>query len=435
MSWKVGTARVKITPEEPLWMAGYGFRDHPATGTQADLWGKVLALEDATGQRAVLVTLDLLGIERSLSRSIMSLLEARCALRRDQVMICCSHTHCGPVVGRNLGPVHYERLPAIERDRIDAYVRTLSDSVVSLVGEALATMAPATLHSGRGQATFGVNRRTNPEGDVPRLRATGALSGPVDYDVPVLAVRDPEGILRAVVVGYACHGTVLCDYLWNADYPGYATADLESRYPGVTALFWNGCGSDVNPLPRRSVELAESYGCLLASAVATVLDGMMDPVPPVLQTGYREIELPMTTAPSRKDLQKQAQSDQAVHAAAARMHLRALDAGCALLNPYPYPVGQWNLGQDLCWVFLGGEVCVDYALRIKREHPGKRIWVAAYTNDVMGYIPSARLVQEGGYEANGAGMAYGLVSGWIPEIEDRIVSDVGRRVNGSQENC
>src|ERR1051326_8333016 len=66
-AWKAGVAKINITPEKLMWMSGYGARTKPAEGKLTELWAKALVLEDATGRRAVLVTLDLVGIDRNLS--------------------------------------------------------------------------------------------------------------------------------------------------------------------------------------------------------------------------------------------------------------------------------------------------------------------------------------------------------------------------------
>src|SRR2546425_12303659 len=96
-TWKAGVARVNITPEQYMWMSGYAARNKPAEGKMTDLWAKALAIEDPAGKRAVLVTLDLVGIERSLSNSVRDKLEKKYGLDRSQVAINCSHTHSGPV--------------------------------------------------------------------------------------------------------------------------------------------------------------------------------------------------------------------------------------------------------------------------------------------------------------------------------------------------
>ena len=110
---------------------------------------------------------------------------------------------------------------------------------------------------------------------MPEQRDAGRLVGPVDHDVPVLAVRDQNGKLTAVTFGYACHSTVLSSYQWSGDYPGFAQIALEEKHPDCLALFWAGCGADQNPLPRRTVEKAKEYGARLAAAVEDVLTAPM----------------------------------------------------------------------------------------------------------------------------------------------------------------
>src|SRR4029077_15354712 len=100
--WKVGTARVAITPREPMWMSGYAARTRPSEGAVHDLWAKALALQDPAGRRAVLVTLDVCGIGRDVSDRVRDRVKTRQRLDRDRIVLACSHTHSGPVVGHNL---------------------------------------------------------------------------------------------------------------------------------------------------------------------------------------------------------------------------------------------------------------------------------------------------------------------------------------------
>jgi hypothetical protein len=402
-------------------MSGYGARTKPAEGTNLDLWAKTLVLEDPRGQRAVLVTLDLVGIARDLALTICDTLSEKYGLERSQVMLAVSHTHCGPVVGRNLASMYF--LEPKQLQYVDDYAARLRETIGQLVGQAIEGLAPCSVSWASGQATFAVNRRNNKEADVPRLRDEGRLVGPVDHDVPVLAVRDPQGRLAAVVFGYACHATVLDFYQWSGDYPGFAQKRLEESHAGVTALFWAGCGADQNPLPRRKVELAEEYGLQLAQAVDRVLAGAMAPIEGGLHTTYREIDLPFATLPTRDDLDRQAKSSNRFEAQRGRLLLERIDAGKPLSPTYPYPVQCWRLGRDLRWLALGGEVVVDYAVRLKGEVGRERTWVAGYSNDVMAYIPSRRVLAEGGYEGGGAMLYYGLPTVWSPEVEELIVRE------------
>ena len=429
--WKVGVARVNITPEPAMWMAGYASRNHPATGKLTDLWAKALALEDDRGQRAVLVSLDLVGADGQLTRAICRELRMAHSLERDQIAFCFSHTHTGPVVGRNLAPLHYLQLDESQRQRVDQYAAHLHQLVVQVVGKAVAGLAPAHLAWGTGAATFAVNRRNNSEPQVPALRASGTLVGPSDHAVPVLAARRDDGQLVVALFGYACHATVLDFYQWSGDYPGFAQIELEKQHPGCLALFWAGCGADQNPLPRRKTDLAKQYGKQLAAAVDQVLATKMDRIEGALTTSYREVPLPLDQLPSPEEIAQDVSSKNRYTAARARMLLAKLAEGRPLEPSYAYPVGVWRFGKQIQFVFLGGEVVVDYALRLKLELGGQRTWVAGYSNDVMAYIPSRRVLREGGYEGAGAMVYYGLPTTWAPDIERRIVDAVHAQTGGA----
>ncbi len=427
--WKAGCARALITPQEPMWMAGYAARDRPAEGTLDELWAKALVLEDDQQHQAVLVTLDLIGTDRPFLQAIHRRLAEQYGLSAEQIALCASHTHSGPALKNNLSPLHYLVVDAEHQAQIESYTAHLKDRIVELVGQALESREPVALSWGSGRAEFAVNRRNNrPEQDVPQLRAEGRLQGPTDHDVPVLAVHDVQGDLKAVVFGYACHATVLSGYEWSGDYPGFAQIELEQAHPGVQAMFWAGCGADQNPLPRRSVQLARDYGRQLAEAVQAVLHQPMEPLPPRLVTQYREVDLPFAELPSREQIETDRQSSNRFVAARAQMLQEQWDQQDGLADTYPYPVQTWQLGETIQFVILGGEVVVDFALRLKSELRGTQTWVAGFANDVMAYIASRRVLDEGGYEGAGAMLYYGLPTSWAPESEDLIVDEVHRQL-------
>ena len=422
--WKAGTATQKITPQASMWMAGYGSRNHPSTGFLNDLWAKALVLEDAEGTRVAVITVDLVGIGPDVVDPLTAELKSKYDLPRSHIAICCSHTHSGPVVGINLRTLHRDLVDEAQKRLIENYAQNLKATLVDLVGRAIGALAPSELSYGHGKATFAANRRNNKEADVSRLRAEGKLAGPFDHDVPVLAITDARGKLTSVLFGYACHATVLSGYEWSSDYPGFAQSELEQEHPGCTALFFAGCGADQNPLPRRKVELAREYGQRLAAAVDAVLEGELEPIAPKLQTGWTEIPLEFAHVPSRDEVEKDAESSNRYVAARARLYLEWLEAGKPIPATYAYPIQVWRLGRDLTFIALGGEVVVDYALRLKGEYGPEQTWVAGYANDVMAYIPSRRVLAEGGYEGGGAMVYYSLPSPWTPTVEAKIVEAV-----------
>ncbi len=417
--WKAGVASTNITPDKPLWMAGYGFRDHPSEGKIMDIWIKALALQDSNGKQAVLITADLVGIPKTLSDWVRDQLKTKYNLSRSQVAINTSHTHTGPVLSDALVSI-YPVNESQQKD-IDQYTRQLGDKLVDLAGKALRSMRPAQLYSGNGVARFQVNRRNNKEAT---LSSQSQLNGPNDYAVPVIKVTNEKGNIMAVVFGYACHNTTISLYKWSGDYAGFAQAELEKTLPGATALFMQGCGADLNPLPRGKVQIAIQYGKELAAAVTRMLEEGLKPLRPELTTAYSEIELALNTAPSKEELRNLAEKSNGYEKQWAVNMLQELEKNNGLRSTYPYPVEVWKLGEQPM-VFLGGEVVVGYAIELKRIF-GENLFVLGYSNDVMNYIPTAAILREGGYEGALAPMVYGLPATWKANIETDIVQEVTR---------
>jgi hypothetical protein len=419
--WKAGIAVTAITPSAPMWMAGYASRTKPAEGKLTELYVKALALQGPAGGKLVLLTSDLVGISRELSEAVAADVQKRTGLPRERLLLTVSHTHCGPVLSNSLRDMY--DMPDEERQKIDPYTEKVRGWMVETIVKALDELKPARLAVGQGTARFAVNRRKpTDKGFVNDANP----DGPVDHDVPVLRVESPGGELRAVVMGYACHNTTLQFFQWCGDYAGFAQMYLEAKHPGATALFWSGCGADANPLPRSTVELCEKYGRALADAVEGVLAGKMTPVRGNAVARYAAIDLPFDALPGPEKLNADLLSKQYAVRTRAQRLLKVLKEGGKLDDHYRnYPVQVWRLGDAVTWVALGGEVVVDYSLRLKRELGGDGpLWVTGYANDVMAYIPSARVLKEGGYEGDTSMIAYGLPTKWGPAVEEKIVAKV-----------
>lgn len=417
--WKAGVARVVITPEQSMWMAGYAARDHASEGKLHDLWAKALALEDANGQQAVLVTTDLLGIPKNLSDRIRDRLEAEFQLSRAQIILNSSHTHSGPVLQNGLVDIY--SFGSDQLEKIEQYSDKLVDQIVTLVGEALHSMEPVQLYAQNGVTRFQVNRRNN---SASTLHRQTELKGPNDYAVPVVKVVNEAGELMAVAFGYACHNTVLDIYKWSGDYAGFAQLELEKSYPGVTALFFQGAGADQNPLPRRTVALAQQYGRELAAAVERVLHEDMRELPSRLSTAYSEVELPLASPPTKEELSQMVEESSGFQKRWATRMLEKIEQGESFRTSYPYPLQVWQLG-DQPVMSLGGELVIAYAIELK-EIFGQDTFVMGYSNDVMAYIPSTTILREGGYEGASSQMVYGLPGKWASNIETVIFHEIVR---------
>ena len=421
LDWKAGVAQAVITPDKPLWMAGYAGRKTPAEGKEQDLFAKALALEDSAGARFIMITMDLITVSRPMRDSLEAAIAKRHGLPSSALLLNCSHTHCGPEirVRREDNRSIYPSDPEVMID----YYKWLEARLNSLIDEALNDLSPARLLYGRARCGFAMNRR------LPTERGfinSPNPDGPVDHDVPVLRVDGPDKKLRAVVFGYACHNTTLGFQFWNGDYAGYAQEYFEAEHPGVSALFVTGCGADQNPYPRRTLDLAKRHGRSLATAIETAITANPTTLKGPLRAAYENVTLTYAEPPSREELAERMKSKNRFEASYAFALMDELNANGKLRESYPFPVQVVRIGDGLTLVGLGGETVVDYSLRLKRELGGK-VWVAGYCNDVMAYIPSKRVLLEGGYEAGGA-MRYFRTTVhpayWHESLEERIIAKV-----------
>lgn len=417
-AWQAGVATIDITPTRSLWMAGFARRTQPSQGVAMPLHAKALALKCGAQRTAVLVTVDLLGVTARLTDRVAALVQRRHRLRRSDLLVNASHTHCGPVVDEQLS-VAYDLSPE-QWAAIREYTDQLEDKLAAVIGNAIARLRPARLWYARDEAGFAANRRValNPQ-------------GPVDRSVPVLRVDGSDGAPLAVVFGYACHNTTLQDTFvrYHGDYAGVAQAALEERHPGRTALFVAGCGADANPSPRGTLELVEAHGAALADAVDRALNAAT-PVEPSMRTSYGTVDLPFAGEAARERWRSQLKIDDVY----MRRHAALMNAVIAregrLPRAQPDPVQVWRFA-SLTLVALGGEVVVDYALRLASEYPERRMWIAGYSNDVFGYVPSVRVLREGGYEGGDAMIYYGRPGPFTEQVEELIVGEV-RRLAGSR---
>jgi neutral ceramidase len=396
----------------------YGSRTRPSQGILQRIHAKALAIEDETGARTVLVTSDLLGFVKDVSQPIAERVQQRYKIPRERLAFNASHTHSGPVISTMLRPAY--PFGPDQEIVIKRYTSHLEDQVVELIGAAIQNLAPAEIAFNQGFAGFAVNRR--------RQVMSRSLPGPVDHDVPVLSVRGSDGSLKAIVFGYACHNTVLSDDVIDGDWAGFAQEAVEKAHPGAVAMFVEDCGADANPLPRRSVDLARKYGEIMASAVEEVLKGKMRPQSGPIEAAYETVDVSFQKAPSREEFEHRLTDKNASIQRHAKYMLAKLDRDGKLPEHYPYPAQVWKFGPGITWIFLGGEVVVDYSLDFKRRYGWDDTWVAGYSNDVFAYIPSVRVLREGGYEGGGAMIGYGQPAPFTETIEFTIVSEVDKLV-------
>ncbi len=431
-SFRAGVASIAITPDEYMWMAGYAARNKPSEGKVHDLHAKALAMEDEHGTRLVIVTVDLLGIPGQMRDWLAEHAKESYKLEPQALLLSASHTHSGPVIREKKYSIYGNTLYGLSPEQIqqnNKYVDELQEKLLKLIGKAIENMAPAKLGYTHARAGFAMNRRLPTERG---FQNSPNPDGPVDHDVPVLRIDGQDGKLGAVLFGYACHNTTLSGYEFCGDYAGFAQKYIEQSHPGTTAMFIAGCGGDQNPYPRggpNTLDYCKQHGRALANGVEAALTPQARPVAGPICAAIDTVMLDFAPPPSREQLEANAKSENKYVRRHAQVLLEELEKNGKIRTTYPYLVQVVRFGDDLTIVALAGEVVVDYSLRLKSELPGRSVWVAAYSNDVFGYIPSVRVLKEGGYEAGDAMLYTDLPGPFAPSVEERIIDKIHELVD------
>lgn len=390
--------------------------DHP-------IWLKALALRDESGATSVLVTADLVGLSDKMIARIAGAAKEKHGLPRERLILNTSHNHSCPVTEDVLW-LYYEFTPE-EAAAKDRYTEQVYRAYEAVIADAIADLAPAELSYELGLAGVAVNRRRS------RGPESRALPGPVDQDVPVLAVRS-GGRLRGIVFGYSCHTTALGGLSLNGDYAGFAQVGLEQSNPGAVALFVQNCGGDANPLPRirgkdaEAVSLAERYGLILAEAVNQVLAGSMVSLSGPLGVAMGEATLDLEPGLPLAELKERVPNLSGRHRREFELFIRQHETAGGPPGSLDYPVHVWRFGAGLTFIALTGETVVDYSLKFKEAYGWNTTWVSGYNNDLLCYVPSLRVLREGGYEGTLGMWEYGHRAPFTETVEERITGLVDR---------
>jgi len=387
---RVGLARVDITPEGPVYMAGFAARKEPSEGVYEPIFASCVVFGNSVTRVAILA-IDVCKIGIPQMEKIRAAAE-QVGIPPQHVMINASHTHCGPTIIGNSNP---DYLPVFE------------EKVCGLLGSAVGDLQEAALDYTVGSSTMAVSRRQlDAEGQYVGMRPEPRK--PIDTDVPVLRVLTPEGDVRAVIFGYGCHPTTMGGQEVGPDYPGPAREWIAAAYPDCLPMFLQGCGADVKP---RSCTPAGRFGCVLLEpkqmvselghelgrAVVAALTVPPEPVPAdggaVVLGGITQlVEVPDKTEPESKSHE--------------------------IYN------GAWRIG-DLYFFGSQCELGSQIGVHIKQELGDLRVWPCGYTHWGGGYIIDAAQYPEGGYEVTSSACA--------PETEEVLVGNAVRFITELQQ--
>ncbi len=427
--WQAGVAKVDITPAESVPLAGYGGKTRMSERVEHPIWIKALALRDDSGATSVLVTADLVGLSTKMVERIAKPALEKHGIARERLILNTSHNHSCPVTEDVLW-LYYELTPeeAATRDR---YTARLYEQYDEVIGKAVANLAPAELAFEQGLAGVGVNRRRS------RGPGTRQLGGQVDQDVPVITVRSGEQ-MKAIVFGYSCHTTALGGLSINGDYAGFAQLELEKSFPGSVAMFVQNCGGDANPLPRirgRDAEasgLAGMYGHILAEAVRQVVAAKMIPLTGPIRAAMGETELFLQPGLPLEELQQRVPKLAGMPKREFEHIIRQYQTLGAPPDRVKYPIQVWRFGPEFTLIALTGETVVDYSLKFKATYGWDSTWVCGYNNDLLSYVPSSRVLEEGGYEGATGMYEYGHRAPYTATVEEQITKKVDELVNATK---
>lgn len=416
--YDVGVATVDVTPNYPIRLNGFGNRREESEGVSQRIYARAMAISAGEAPPLVLIALDSLGVRMTHVDEVAAQLQESHGLPRENLALTFSHSHCTPKVNGACDNIFSQAIPPEHQVHIDRYTRELVGHLVNAARQALDARTPGRMDWTVGKVTFAMNRRT--------------AGGPFDHDLPLLVVREPDrDQVRAIYVSYACHATTLSFNLIHGDWVGYAAQMIQRRVPGATAFVSIGAGSDQKPASGvvvDKVEIAEGQGVQIANEVERLLGTQLRPIRGTPSAVLNSIDLPLNTLPTREQLQRQTTMGRPTDRYNAETQLARLDRGESLLSRINYPVQTWSFADSLCMVFLAGEVCVDYSVRLKTEMDRSRFWLNTYSNDFCSYIPSERLVREGGYGGGGEVPYFALPATLKPGLEQQIIDEVHRQV-------
>lgn len=428
MDLLLGTAKIDITPEHPVPLAGYGHRKGVMDGVSHPIYLRVALFEQIgeTGRHTQLVaSADMIwwGTERM--EKLIGKLTERFGLRRSDVILTASHSHSGPQTSALM-----PHIGLID----ESYVQSLENKLVACVEEAQSNLEPVTVERGSSTCDVGVNRRKYMNGVV---HFEPNPEGPNDNTVTVIRFRNESGEAKALFVHYTCHPTVTNANLISAEYSGIAMEEVERELGGRSvALFLQGCCGNIRPALVRDGKFynggdaeVREMGARLKGAVLRALDGSLQKLAlRKLNGDYASCELPYQLVPSREMLEETFEKGEERERNWAD---QLLHDSTLIRESVPLELVRLDIADGLTLLSMNAEMVVEYGLYVKAVSAGDVLPVA-YSNGMIGYVSTAEQLNEGGYEATGSYYYFGLCSPFSQASEGIIKETVDYLLAGGR---
>jgi len=398
MPIKAAVKEIDITPKLGTVKAG-SLRRIIAEEVRDPLYARILLLESG-GVKIGFVSLDLLSIRSEEVSRIRALAEPL-GIPSDNLMIAATHNHAGPAT-TNVG----------DSERDDDYVEFLVESVSSGIRSALSEMVPARVGIAtctEGRISF--NRRyimkdgsvkCHPPIASPEIRCA---EGVIDPEVGVVCVKDEADKVLGFIVNFACHPTHHCsDGVISAGFPGQMALALKEEFGGgCVPLFLNGAFGNIhttNPYDPEYVPDMTKIGRTLADDVRKLVPKMVFRDSLSLGARRRMVKLPLRDIDgaygiAAKYPQRFGGEDCDRIYEEAIQKLREKKAKC----DYELAEAQClKMDGDIVFVGIPAEYFVEHGLRIKIESPVRNTFVIGAANGMVGYVPTVKAFERGGYE-------------------------------------
>jgi len=432
-----------ITPDKPIFMHGFGSRSHKSEGTLDPLYMKAALMR--ANSPLLIVTIDALGSDRSFILGIKDALKERFGLKHEEVLINFSHTHHSFFLtgvdkanrrgGYSISQTRWaEDESELDYTEDEALFYALRETLLRMVSWCYDNLKEGELSIGRASSDFAVSRRRpNSEGGVDWAPY---YEGEIDQDLFVLKLVNQAGAIEGVLYSYGCHTTAMGsdNYKFSNDFAGYTSSIIEGTYSGATALFLQGCAGELKPRINTSEnefinsddETIRKVGAILATEVCNLVSHgefrkinchfraqLRDPLV------YTE-RYPISYFRERADAPHNSEFE--VRSGLRSIH--AIESG-TIRDRIPYYISVWQLDEDTHLIAMEGEVSTEYSLLIKRLFSNGNMIVLGYSNGVFSYVPTRKMIREGGYEAE-CNYFFNLHGDFVPEIEDIIIGQIAQ---------
>lgn len=417
---RAGRAAVKITPPVGIPMAGY-YNTRLAEGTHDDLWAKALVLE--TGHtRAALVACDLVNIPADLSAAARKQAEAATGIPAAHIILSATHSHTGPLLGGR--GMQFVQGPA--RKVMESYRAALPGKIAEAIRAAQASLTAARLSSATGhEESVSFYRRflmkdgtvrTNPGKRNPQVVQP---MGQIDPEVQLVWVESADGKPMLAYINHALHLDTVGGLQFSADFPftiGKLLGKLSS--PELVTLFTNGAAGNINHIntsssePQKGHAEAKRIGTVLAGEVIKTMTRLKAVPAGALLARSEVVPLPLPTYAAAQVAQAKAvaakfdQPDSPGTVPLAEA-FRILDVAERKGAPIEAEVQVITLGKSIAWVGLPGEIFVELGQAIKKASPFPMTIVVELSAGQIGYVPTRKAFEEGGYEVLSARFAPG----------------------------